>query len=53
MGRRWRPQIERVGTIGHDSKDDEVPQPPQVDQGEVGGQHVPLLGHGEEIETPN
>ena len=42
-----------VGTTGNDSKDDEVRQPKQGVQGEVGVPQVPLLGHGGELETPN
>ena len=32
---------------------DEVSQPQEGDQGQVGGPQVPLPGHGDEIETPN
>ena len=32
---------------------DEVRQDLQGGQGQVGGPQVPLLGHGDEIETPN
>ena len=35
------------------TENDEVTQPLQGDQGQVGGPQVPLLGHGDEIETPN
>ena len=53
MGMRWRPQVEHVGTMGHEIEIDEVYQPLQGGQGQVGGPQVPLLGHGDEIETPN
>ena len=32
---------------------DEVSQPQEGDQGQVGGPQVPLLGHGNEIKSPN
>ena len=53
MGVRQKPQVEHVGTTGDDSKDDEVSQPHQGDQSQVGVPQVPLQGHGDEIETPN
>ena len=53
MGMSKRPQIGHVGTIEHEISNDEVTQPVQGGHGQVGGSQVPLLGHGEEIETPN
>ena len=34
-------------------ENDEVSQPQQGDQGQVGGPQVPLSGHGDEIENQN
>ena len=42
-----------MGTIGDNSKYDEVSQAHQGVQGQVSVLQVPLLGHGSEIETPN
>ena len=53
MGRREGPQIEHIGTKGHDKDNYEVSQPLEGGQGQVSGSKVPLLGHGEEIETQN
>ena len=52
-GKEVETQIEDVGTVGHNSKYDEVSQPHQGVQGQVDVPQVPLLGHGSEIETPN
>ena len=40
-------------TINDDRANEEVNQPLQAGQDQVGGPQVPLLGHGDEIETPN
>ena len=40
-----------VGTIGHEIKNDDVIQPQEGDQGQVGGPQVLLPGHGVEIES--
>ena len=48
-----RPQIGHDGTIRQEMANDEVGQHLQGGQGQVGGPQVPLLGHGDEIETPN
>ena len=53
LGMRKRLQIGQKGTIGHDIANDEVIQPLQGGQGQVGAPQVPLLGHEDEIETPN
>ena len=53
MGMRYRAQIGHVGTVGHGMTNDEVSQPQEGDQGQVGGPQVPLPGHGDEIENPN
>ena len=42
-----------MGSIGLEMENFEVSQPQQGGQGQVGVQRVPLLGHGEEVETPN
>ena len=46
-------EIPNVGTIGHGIANDEVTQPLEGGQGQVGEPQVPLLGYGDEIETPN
>ena len=48
-----RSQIGHDGTSGHEMANDEVGQHLQVGQGQVGGPQVPLLGHGNEIKSPN
>ena len=48
-----RPQIGHDGTSGQEMAHDEVSQCPQGGQGQVGGPQVPLLGHGDEIKSPN
>ena len=53
MRTRQRTQIGHVGTVGLEIENDEVIKPQEGDQGQVGGQQVPLLGHGNEINSPN
>ena len=48
-----RPQIWHAGTSGHEMANDEVGQHLQGGQGQVGGPQVPLLGHGDEVESLN
>ena len=48
-----RPRIRHDGASGLEMANDKVSQPQEGDQGQVGGPQVPLLGHGEEIESPN
>ena len=48
-----RPQIGHDGTSGEEMTNDEVDQPQQGGQVQVSGPLVPLLGHGDEIESPN
>ena len=50
---RWRPQVEHVGTMGHEIEIDEVYQPLHGGQGRLGGPQVYLLGHWDKIETPS
>ena len=47
-----RPRIGHDGTSGQEMANDEVGQPQEGDQGQVGGPQVPLLGHGNEIKSP-
>ena len=53
MGMTKRPQIGHDGTSGHEKANDEVGQHLQGGQGHVSGPQVHLLGHGDEVETPN
>ena len=53
MGMTRRPQIWHVGTSEQEMANDEVGQRLQRGQGQVGGPQVPLLGHGDEIDSPN
>ena len=53
MGLIYRAQIGHVGTGGHKKQNDDFSQPQEGDQGQVGGPQVPLLGHGNEVESPN
>ena len=48
-----RPQVRHDGTSGQEMTNDEVGQPQEGDQGQVGGPQVPLLGHRNEIKSPN
>ena len=48
-----RPQIGHDGTSGREIANDEFGQHLQGGQGQVGGPQVPLLGHGNEIKSPN
>ena len=48
-----RPQIGHDGTSGEEMTNDEVDQPQQGGQVQVGGPLVPLLGHGDKVESPN
>ena len=48
-----RPQIGHVGTSQQEMANEEVGQPLQGGQGQVGGPQVPLLGHGNEIKSPD
>ena len=41
------------GTSGQEMANDKVSKPQEGDQGQVGGPQVPLLGHGNEIKSPN
>ena len=47
-----RSQIGHDGTSRHEMANDEVGQHLQGGQGQVGGPQVPLLGHGDKIESP-
>ena len=40
------------GTIGQEKANDEVSRCLQGGQGQVGGPQVPLLRHGDEVESP-
>ena len=53
MGMTKRPQIGHNGSSGQEMTNDEVGQHVKGGQGQDGGPQVPLLGHGDEIETPN
>ena len=53
MGMRETAQIGCIGTIGQETENDKVIQLLEGDQGQVGGQQVPLPGHGDEIENLN
>ena len=53
MGMTKVPQIGHDGTFGHEMANDEFGQHLQGDQGQVGGPQVPLLGHGNEVESPD
>ena len=53
MGMTKRPQIGHDGTSGEEMTNIEVDQPLQGGQGQVGGPQVPLLGHVDEVESPN
>ena len=46
-----RPQIGHDGTSAEEMTNIEVDQPLQGGQGQVGGPQVPLLGHGDEVES--
>ena len=48
-----RPQIGYDGTNGQEMANDEVGQHLQVGQGQVCGPQVPLVGHGDEVESPD
>ena len=48
-----RPQFGHDRTSGQEMTNDEVGQRLQGGQGQVGGPQVPLLGHGDEVESPN
>ena len=48
-----RPQIGHDGSSGQEMTNDEVGQHVEGGQGQVGGPQVPLLGHGDEVESPN
>ena len=53
MGITKRPQIGHDGTSGQEIANDEVGQHLQGGRGQVGGPQVLLLGHGDEIESPD
>ena len=53
MGMTKRPQIGHDGTSGQEMAHDEVSQSLQGGQGQVSGPQVPLLGHGNDIKSPN
>ena len=48
-----RPQIGHDGSSGQEMTNNEVGQHVEGGQGQVGGPQVPLLGHGDEVESPN
>ena len=48
-----RPRIGHDWTSGQEMANDKVCQHLQGGQGQVGGPQVPLLGHGNEVESPN
>ena len=48
-----RAQIGYKVTIGYEMPNYEVSQHLHGDQGQVSGPQVPLLGHGDEAESPN
>ena len=48
-----RPRIGHDGTSGQEMANEKFSQPQEGDQGQVGGPQVPLLSHGDEIDTPN
>ena len=50
MVKGLKPETGQVGHIGHEKANDEVSQPSQGGQDQVGGPQVPLLGHGEGLE---
>ena len=53
MGMTKRPRIGHDGTGGEEMANHEVNQHLQGGQGPVGVPKVPLLGHGDEVESPN
>ena len=53
MGMTKRPQIGHDGTSGREMTNNEVGQNVEGGQGQDGGPQVPLLGHGNDIKTPN
>ena len=53
MGMQLRPQIWHVGAIGRDIANNKVTRPLQDGQDQVSVPQVPLLGHGDAIETLN
>ena len=53
MGVKLRAKIGHDGTSGQEMAYDKVCQYLQGGQGQVGGPQVPLLGHGDEVESPN
>ena len=48
-----RSRIGHDGTSGQEMANDKISQPQEGDQGQVRGPQVPLLGHGNEIKSPN
>ena len=48
-----RPQFGLDGTNGQEMTNDEVGQHVKGGQGQDGGPQVPLLGHGNELWSPN
>ena len=46
-------QIGHVETSGQGTAKDEVNQRLQGGMGQVGGPQMPLLGHGDELESPD
>ena len=50
-GRDRDPKLGHVGAFGHEIAFDEVNQPLQGGQGQVGGPQVPILGHRHKKET--
>ena len=53
MGMRQRAQIGYLGTIGYDMTRYDVSQYLHGGQDQDGGPQLPLLGHGDEVESPN
>ena len=53
VGMTKRPRIGHDGTSGQEMANDKVSQHQEGDQGQVGGPQMLLLGHEDEIETPN
>ena len=53
MGITKRPQIGHDETSGQEMTNDEVGQRLQGGHGQVSGPQIPLLGHGDEVESPN
>ena len=50
---RYRAQIGYVGTIRYDMTNYDVSEHMHGGQGQDGGPQLRLLGHGDEVESPN